>query len=175
MSKIINLFGGPGTGKSTLAAMVFAELKKRNQSVELVREYVKEWAWEGRNFGKYDQFYFLGKQVKKESMVYGKVDYIVTDSPLMIAGFYAKLFNKLDFVNNAALAFMKSAQEDGHEYLNFYLPRVVKYDASGRFQDEDAAKATDDALLGYLVATGAPFTEVSTDLEGRVDFILDRI
>ena len=28
-TQIINLFGGPGTGKSTIAALVFGELKKK--------------------------------------------------------------------------------------------------------------------------------------------------
>jgi adenylylsulfate kinase-like enzyme len=32
----INFYGGPGSGKSTMAAAVFAELKSRNVEVELV-------------------------------------------------------------------------------------------------------------------------------------------
>ena len=37
----INLLAGPGAGKSTMAAWLFSELKRRNISVEHVGEYVK--------------------------------------------------------------------------------------------------------------------------------------
>ena len=45
---VINLYGGPGTGKSTTAAHVFALLKQRDVNAELVREYAKDIVWEGR-------------------------------------------------------------------------------------------------------------------------------
>ena len=32
----VNLFGGPGTGKSTLCAAVFSELKRRGIDCEMV-------------------------------------------------------------------------------------------------------------------------------------------
>lgn len=175
MSIIINLFGGPGTGKSTLAAELFAELKKRGATCELVREYVKEWAWEERKFGKYDQFYFLGKQTRKESLVYGKVDYVITDSPILIAGFYAELVNNLKFVTQAAFGFLKEAEKDGHKYVNFYLPRTVKYEQHGRFQDEAGARRTDDALYQYLVENFVDIIEVNTPLDERVNFILNSV
>jgi tRNA uridine 5-carbamoylmethylation protein Kti12 len=81
---IINLYGGPGTGKSTSAAYLYYILKAEGHNVELVREYVKDWAWEGRQISTYDQIYFLGKQVRRESLLYGKVDWIITDSPVMM-------------------------------------------------------------------------------------------
>lgn len=37
----INLFAGPGTGKSTTAAGVFFEMKRSGMSVEYVTEYAK--------------------------------------------------------------------------------------------------------------------------------------
>lgn len=43
------------------------------QNAELVREYVKDWAWEGRKINVNDQIYFLGKQVRRETMLYGKL------------------------------------------------------------------------------------------------------
>ena len=44
--KVINLVGGPGCGKSTTAAGLFYELKRRDYSVELVTEYAKSRVWE---------------------------------------------------------------------------------------------------------------------------------
>ena len=44
--KVINLFGGPGCGKSTTAADLFARMKLRGLSVELVTEYAKDVVWD---------------------------------------------------------------------------------------------------------------------------------
>lgn len=175
MSTIINLFGGPGSGKTTLSLDICSHYKKKSVAVELVREYVKEWAYEGRKFGKYDQFYFLGKQAKKESMLYGKVDLVVTDSPLLIAGFYAEFINDLKFVTDAAFGFMKEAEKEGHTYLNFFLPRRTKYEAHGRFQNEDDAKKIDDAQRQFLVKNNVAFVDLDVPLDDRLALVLQYI
>ena len=77
-TKIVNFYGGPSVGKSTSAAYCFAALKQRGINSELIREFVKEYCWQGRPLDTYSQFYFLGKQIHKESMVLGKVDIAIT-------------------------------------------------------------------------------------------------
>ena len=47
MIRRINIYGGPGVGKSTLAASIFAFMKKRGDNVELVQEFVKQFAYLG--------------------------------------------------------------------------------------------------------------------------------
>lgn len=39
---VVNLFGGPGSGKSTGAAYVFARLKMLGYNAELVTEFAKD-------------------------------------------------------------------------------------------------------------------------------------
>jgi nucleoside-triphosphatase THEP1 len=46
MTTIINLYGWPGVGKSALVAKTFTTMKDIGYNVELVSEYVKQWAWE---------------------------------------------------------------------------------------------------------------------------------
>ena len=54
---VINLFGGPSSGKTTMAAGLFRLLKTMNKKVELVQEFAKDLVWEN-NLGKLsDQFY----------------------------------------------------------------------------------------------------------------------
>ena len=84
MTTFISLFAGPGAGKSTSSAYLFAKLKEAGINAELVREYVKDWAWESRPIGTFDQFYFLGKQIRRESMLMDKVDVAITDSPVWL-------------------------------------------------------------------------------------------
>lgn len=60
-TKIINLIGGPGVGKSTLAAEIFAELKKKGKSAELALEYAKDQVWDENLRILKDQLYIFGK------------------------------------------------------------------------------------------------------------------
>ena len=61
VTTVINLFGAPGSGKSVNASKIYAALKETGLDAELVTEYVKQWAWEGREHTSLDQFYFFCK------------------------------------------------------------------------------------------------------------------
>lgn len=164
MTQIINLYGGPSTGKSTSAAYLYFMLKSQNKNVELVREYVKDWAWDNRKINTYDQIYFLGKQTRRESMLYEKVDYIVTDSPVMMGSYYAdKYCPKLlaDGIRAATKAFYDQAEHDGHKHHHVFLKRSKPYNPSGRYQSEDEAKEMDVELREHM--SEYKLIECSTD------------
>ena len=161
---IVNLYGGPGAGKSTSAAYLYYMLKKQGANVELVREYVKDWAWEKRNITTFDQIYFLGKQTRRESMLYGKVKWIVTDSPVMMNLYYAHRYcspSLAEGVRAGTLSFYRQAAEDGHKHVHVLLERTKPYAAEGRYQTEAEAKEIDggvkrvleDLKVSYLTST----------------------
>jgi nicotinamide riboside kinase len=176
MSKVINLYGGPGTGKSTSAAYLFYLLKSQGKNAELVREYVKDWAWEGRNISTYDQIYLLGKQVRRESLLYGKVDYIVTDAPVMLGIYYASKFSPLSVsegVRAQTLSYYRQAAEDGHTHYHVFLERSKPYNSAGRFQTEDQAKNIDNGVYGMLADLRIPFVKCGTDRENLDQLLTD--
>src|SRR4051812_46140966 len=113
MTKVINLFGGSGLGKSTTAAGLFYEMKLRGIHCELIREYVKQWAWDGTKIGPMDQVYIFGKQAEAESRIYGKVDIAVTDSPLLLSPIYEQFYSGETVVGSAAMAFLNKAKATG--------------------------------------------------------------
>jgi len=91
MSTVIQLFGGPSAGKSTLAAELFVAMKKANiGSVELVQEYAKELVWQERFKELDNQSLVTAGQIAKIMPLNGKVDYLITDSPLLLGLVYAK-------------------------------------------------------------------------------------
>lgn len=150
---IVNLYGGPGAGKSTSAAYLYYLLKKGGFNVELVREYVKDWAWEGRKITTNDQIYFLGKQVRRESMLYGKVDWIITDSPIMMNLYYAQRYCShvlAEGVRAASLSFYRQAKEDGHRHIHVVLKRSSPYIGEGRYQTADEALEIDEGIQRVL-------------------------
>lgn len=57
---VVNLFGSPGTGKSTLSAYIFSQLKLANINCELVSEFAKDMVWENNMTALENQLYISG-------------------------------------------------------------------------------------------------------------------
>ena len=94
MSILINLFGGPGIGKSSIAAGITYKLKKKHISCNNPYEFPKLLAWDKNNEAIKDQLYVLANQHRGIAQSYGKVDYIVIDSPIMFSLIYKTYYNK---------------------------------------------------------------------------------
>jgi len=174
---IINLYGGPGAGKSTSAAYLYYLLKKQGANVELVREYVKDWAWEKRKITTFDQIYFLGKQTRRESMLYGKVNWIVTDSPVMMNLYYAQRYcppSLTEGIRAGTLSFYRQAAEDGHNHIHVMLERTKPYASEGRYQTEEEAKEIDGGVKRLLDDLKFSYT-MSTPDEVDLVKVLDSI
>lgn len=143
-TKVIDLFGGPGCGKSTLAAEVYASLKKQYSQVELVREFVKAWAWRGEKIGRWDQPYLFAKQLRAESTLYGRVDVIVTDSPLGISPVYEKVYGSGNMMLQLWTELLRQQAEEGITHIPLQVTRVKQYVAEGRYETEIQARGVDD-------------------------------
>lgn len=172
---VINLLGGSGLGKSTTASLVFGELKERGKVAELVREFVKEWAWSGRKVGPFGQSIIYGQQLDRESTLYGKVDYLVTDSPLILCPVYQKHYHGHESIKHAVFKDIKMAEEMGVKHINFLLKRQKPFDPRGRYEDEKTAKLIDKKVESFLIYHGIDYITVDCPNEDRVKFIVDSI
>ena len=154
--KVINLFGGPGTGKSTTAAGLFHLMKLQSMEVELVTEYAKYLVWAQRNNMFTEQDYIFAKQNHRLRILQNKVDWAITDSPLILGQFYMPdgFPGKDHFVN-----FMHDVY-DSYENINIFLVREKAYNPNGRNQTEDEAKQIDQQILDMLGAQKREFLMV---------------
>ncbi len=169
MTKVLNLYGGPGTGKSTIAAKLFAAMKSNHVNAELVAEYVKQWAWEKRKPVSFDQFLFFGKQARRESSLFGEVDVVVTDAPVLLTAYYAQVFGspaQATCFRHMLLTYLDMVTAQGHEHKHYFLTRLKPYDQRGRFQDEKGAREVDEELRRFVKEMGLKISEVPGDDEG---------
>jgi hypothetical protein len=137
-TKVISFYSGPGGGKSTLAARTFSELKDLGYNCELITEYAKDVTWE-QSFAKLEnQIYVFGKQHHRMWRLNGKVDFMITDSPLLLSIIYGETSD----------TFKSLVIEEYQKYDNveIFLNRVKPYNTKGRSQSEDEAKVIDRKL-----------------------------
>lgn len=152
---VISLLGGPCSGKSTLAADLYAKMKRRHMKVEMVREVAKEWAYDGKQIGPFEQIAIIGEQIKKESSLFGKVDYIITDSPVLLGAFYFDYNHDQRFMNTMVNEYYEFAKTRDIKFINYVIPRAdAPYNPEGRFESEQESIDIDDAIVLYLAAEG---------------------
>lgn len=165
---IVNFFGPPGAGKSTAAAYVFSRLKMAGVNCEIVTEFAKDKVWEESSEVFNNQLYIFGKQSFRLSRCMGKVDVILTDSPLPLSilynnsGFLTENFNKtvMDVFNSCL-------------NLNYFLKRVQKYNPKGRFQTEEESDALVRPLKNLLNEREIVYTEILGEISGYDSVIND--
>lgn len=157
MTLIVNLFGGPGTGKSTNAAGVFYKLKSQGINCEYIQEYAKDKTWQGDRFSLTVQPYITCKQLYRQERVMGKVDVIVTDSPILLGAVYGGLY-ATDKFNDWLVETFKSFNS-----LNIFLVRNIKnhpYNPAGRSQTFGQACDVDRKVYDLLRHNQINFDEV---------------
>lgn len=156
--KVINLFAGPGAGKSTTAAGLFYQMKRMGLSVELVTEYAKDMTWEKRYNVMSDQLYMFAKQRRKQLRVQDHaIDYVVTDSPLILGLVYTPHEYPKSFTE---LVIDMWNQFDNR---NFFIARDKEYVPTGRSQTELQARELDDDLWVLLEKHRIDFEKVTGD------------
>ena len=145
MTTYINLYGGPGTGKSTTAAGLFHYMKLMGLKCELITEFAKDLAYEDRIHT--DQLLIFSEQYARMARVKDKVDYAISDSPLLLSHIYAKgthweniHFHELVRYANDFL---------GHQE-HIFLKRIKPYHRYGRVQTERQAIELDTLIQEML-------------------------
>lgn len=143
----INLFGGPGVGKSILAASIYAFLARKGHQIELVREYIKNWCYLDRHCQGVDQVYVFSKQLHQEDILLRNGVSIVTDSPLWLNAAYT---HRYGVPGASSLDDLCRNMDSQYPALNLRLSRTVSYQKLGRYEDFEAALNMDRFLDTYL-------------------------
>lgn len=165
---VVNLFGVPGSGKSTGAAYIFSQLKMNGINAELITEFAKDKVWENNAEAFKNQAYLFGEQSYRMSCCKDKVDVLVTDSPLPLS----ILYNNYDVLGEE---FYKTVMNVFNSYnnLNYLLTRTKPYNPIGRHQSEKESDCLKKPLIELLSNRDIVFKEIDGDINGYNNIVID--
>jgi len=148
---IVNLYGGPGCRKSTIAAGVFNHFKKLNKQIELVTEYAKDLVYEESHKKLQDQFfisasqyhriwrvdkYYKDKGLKEDEYV------IITDSPFLLGCVYTDDLFLKEYLFHKHDKFMT---------IDILIRRSCQFNPLGRLQCEEEAIKLDTIIRNDIL------------------------
>lgn len=166
MTLTVNFFASPGSGKSTMAAALFAMLKDQFYvNCELCGEYAKDMVWEGRTEIFKNQFYIAAKQYHREQRLLDKVDVIISDSPLILSLFYTPEHYPASYKD---FILQTSAQSNS---INFLIKRVKPFNPKGRNHSEKQAAGIQEEIIEFLDEQGIEYIPVDGTI-AQLDKIL---
>lgn len=159
--KVINLFGSPGQGKSTVRSGVFWLMKTLGMSVEEVSEYAKYLVISGRTWQlTRDQFYVFAKQHHKQLVLAGQYEFAVTDSPLPLSAFYAPKPYYPSFPSLVHEAF------GDFENINFFLTRdldAAPFEEDGRLHTKEMSRQVETQMREFLTCANVSYENLTID------------
>ncbi len=145
--RVIDLFGGPGSGKSTTAAGLFYEMKMLNKKVELVTEYAKDLYYSEilHIYTPTRQETIFAEQLHRVERLKGKVDWAIVDSPLPLSLIYGE-------PKPTSETFYQLAMESFFQFdnLNYFIDRPHMFESEGRIQNLNESLGIDRKILDVL-------------------------
>ena len=181
--KVINLFGGPGSGKSTVAAGIFYKMKMQHESIELVTEYAKDLLYSDflDQMMENQEVIFAEQNFRTQRLLDKGVDWVVTDSPIVLSAVYARINLYGGNATNqwkayhSFVAFVHD-QVSCYENINIFLARPPSstYQETGRAHTLNEAQNIDAQIRDMLFNSNYPY-EIFNASETVVDEIITHI
>ena len=175
---VVNLYGGPGAGKSTGAAYVFSRLKEAGVAAELVTEFAKDLTWD-HSRAILDQMFVFGTQYHwLARLELDGVQAAVTDSPLLLSVVYAKndvrMKHRLSTHDRQVVAESMKRLNASFDNRDFVIRRAKPYVGAGRNETESEAKEI-DRMIDELGLEPIRVDGMTTGYETIVQHVLREI
>jgi nicotinamide riboside kinase len=180
--KLIMVMGPPASGKSTLAAEVHTELKKKGINSAFVSEAATDYIAEyGVPNSPSDQMVIFYKQLNREKMFLESKDYIICDSSSILNYFYFRSLFSTELTNKD-IASINHIQKEILKHINtidmvFYVPPIDTDTNDGiRFHQGDEIKRLGVLIKSYLEMENITHQDLtSVDMKDRVNHIIKSI
>lgn len=181
--KLIMIMGAPSSGKSTLAAELHTELKKRNKNSIFISELATDFIAEfGIPNSPIDQMVIFYKQLNKELMFLDSKDFVICDSSSILNYFYFRqLFSEK--LSKKDIASINHLQKEILKHINtideiFYVPPMFNESVSDgiRYHNTEQILKIDRWIKSYLELENINHVDLSDiNRDDRIKFILSKI
>jgi adenylate kinase family enzyme len=167
MTKIVNLMGGPGTGKSSIAAGLTYKLKSKHISCDNPYEFPKILAWDENHSAIKDQLYVIANQHRGIVKSWGKVDYIILDSPILLSLIYKSYYKGTEYPSTLYKeSFDKLVLDIHRQYdnINILLKRGNGvHNEKERYQNLEESIELDRLIKDVLDNNELPYIEIEVN------------
>lgn len=163
-TQVINVIGGPGCDKSLITSAIILFLKLHNKTVEVIPDFAKSLVWQ-QNFEVLKNQYFIAqRQFEMLTLLDGQVQYLISECSLPQVLYYNE--NYLDNICDISKTRTQILAWHGQfNNVNVLVERGERnYVRTGRFQDEEGARAIDRGLRELLLREELPFASVAAEL-----------
>ena len=168
--KVINIFGSPGSGKTTFSAGLFAFAKRRGLLIEYTPEFAKDIVLSSNFEALGCQPYVVGEQIYRLHRLRGQFDYVINDSPILLGAVYnerQKEENKygryecISGIQSQLTSFSESVidmfqQFDNTNYM-LKLPSMGHYEDAGRAHNREESLEIQMEILRLMNYYSIPY------------------
>jgi nicotinamide riboside kinase len=170
--KVINLFGAPGAGKSTIAMELTSMFKKSRVDAEVSLEFVKEYIHAGNNNLLAYQNYIFAQQERQLRILLDskEAEFAITDCPLLLSPFYAPDDYPVYFKDLVFEVF------NSYDNINFLVKRRHPYSFNGRIHSEEKSNLIAKKLPAFLINHNITYIEIYSDDDIRkkiFDYVME--
>lgn len=157
-TRVINIIGGPGCGKSLFTAAIVLYLSLHHKTVELIPDFAKSLVWQKDYEALRNQYSIGRRQYDMMALLDGQVQFLINECSLPQMMYYNEHYADnicdVDKTREHLLGWYKQFNN-----VNILVERAEQpYVHTGRFQSEEQAREVDLGLRGVLVHHGMPFT-----------------
>ena len=146
------------THNSTNAAGLAYELKTEGFKVEIITEYAKELCILSSEHLLENQIWVFANQYQKMKYLSEDLDFVITDSPLMLSSFYGLKYN---YSFDSLFPLIKDVY-NSFDNINLFLEREHAWDQYARVQTEEESKEDSEKLKAFLKEESVDYVTFKT-------------
>lgn len=158
---VINLYAGPGSGKSTTSRALSSLFGGNGISSIAPIEIPKLHVWEKSFKDLSDQLKIFANQKYSQDLCHEKYKISVVDSPLLMQMVYMEQ-NKSKNTKELESLILNAFKENKDDTINFFLKREHKYSNYGRVHTEDQSQQLNNKIINVLIQNKVNFKSFYT-------------
>ena len=132
----------------------------------MVTEVAKDFVWSKRYECMKCQPLIFGKQLYRIERLIDKVDFVITDSPILLSAVYGQIMGYQDSFRRSVIDIFNNFENE-----NIYIERVKPYSGIGRRQSEESARGVDEKVLNFLLDNCIKFTKIKGNADGVLQIV----